>query len=69
VNEWPFATLRFVQQSDRRQRSDRRKEFRGGRRALDFGQPEQAVSANDATMLWNVPQEYQRAAVDKSFLN
>jgi hypothetical protein len=69
VNEWPYASLRFVQQSDRRQRPDRRKVSRGGRRALDFGQSEQAVSASDATILWSVAQEYQRAAIDKSFLH
>ena len=62
----PMPSFFLIQQPDRRQRPDRRRVFRGGRRALDLSVSEAHVAAQGP--IWAVDHDRVLAA-DRSFLH
>ena len=62
----PMLSFVLIQQPDRRQRPDRRKVFRGSRRALDLAGSEEHTSAPGP--VWALEHEGLVAA-DRSFLH
>jgi len=68
VTNWINMSFILVPQADRRQRSDRRRFYRGGRRATDQPAREQ-LSGEDATGVWTVTGNEARATTEKQYFN
>ena len=71
MTEHPFMTFTLVPQTDRRQVSDRRNFWRGGRRASDIVLRQQAIiEGNSAdTILWSAATNDLRTGVEKPRLH